>query len=213
MIAQKWNGLHFERSNLASIGLRVQLGHHGNKCPAPVPAFSQFVVADVTGLHPINADYCGCDGYVIPHQQLLRAGWYPASISRPRTAFTLEYLDTFHKLTLQGKLAVYDFFLAISRKTDHTGLIKTPVCASSLSDCYPVLPRTLQVRWHATSLVIRQWRYLQMCKRSGRGHDPVGVSGTPRGANAIECPACPQPGRNLPSDWQSRDDCKFVLCI
>lgn len=43
-----------------------------------------------------------------------------------------EYLETFHKLTLQGKLALYDYFLAIARKTDHTGLIKIPVSSEGL---------------------------------------------------------------------------------
>lgn len=42
-----------------------------------------------------------------------------------------------------------------------------------------------------------------MLKRAGRGHDPEGVSATLPGQLAVECPACPQPDRNLPSDWRS----------
>lgn len=41
-----------------------------------------------------------------------------------------------------------------------------------------------------------------MCKRAGRGHDPSGVRGTKAGELAVECPACPQPDRNLPEDWR-----------
>jgi hypothetical protein len=40
-------------------------------------------------------------------------------------------------------------------------------------------------------------------KRAGRGQDPLGVGGTSQGELAVECPACPQPGRNLPADWEN----------
>jgi hypothetical protein len=51
--------------------------------------------------------------------------------------------------------------------------------------------------------MIRQWRHLKMAKRSGRGHDPGGISKTPPGGFAILCRACPEPAINLPSDWRS----------
>ena len=41
-----------------------------------------------------------------------------------------------------------------------------------------------------------------MLKRSGRGHDPEGVSNTLFGECAVECPACPHPGKNLPEGWE-----------
>lgn len=115
---------------MAQLGLRVQLGHHGNVCPLPHGAASRFVVVDVSGLHPINLDYCGCAFAPERHQQLLRAQWFPASIQRPRTAFTFDYLHTYHKLTLQSKVALYDYVIATSHKTNHTGLVKLPVCLS-----------------------------------------------------------------------------------
>lgn len=40
-----------------------------------------------------------------------------------------------------------------------------------------------------------------MLKRAGRGHDPAGVAATAPGELAVECPACPHPGRNLPDGW------------
>lgn len=42
-----------------------------------------------------------------------------------------------------------------------------------------------------------------MLKRAGRGHDPSGAEGTAEGELAVECPACPHPGHNLPDDWES----------
>jgi len=42
-----------------------------------------------------------------------------------------------------------------------------------------------------------------MLKRTGRGHDPGGVANTKEGECGLLCPACPQPGINLPEGWES----------
>ena len=44
-----------------------------------------------------------------------------------------------------------------------------------------------------------------MLKRAGRGHAADGIQGTRAGECALLCPACPQPGKNLPRDgsWRS----------
>ena len=42
-----------------------------------------------------------------------------------------------------------------------------------------------------------------MLKRSGRGHNPEGAPATSLGELAVECPACPHPAHNLPSNWDS----------
>jgi hypothetical protein len=51
--------------------------------------------------------------------------------------------------------------------------------------------------------MIREWRNLKMLKRAGRGHDSTGVNGTQEGECAVQCPACPHPGKNLPPDWRN----------
>ena len=68
--------------------------------------------------------------------------WYPASFGRPKTAFTFNLLDTYHKLTLQGKLNLYDFYHAILNKSDNQGRSKPLVCNTngrnhSLSTVFP----------------------------------------------------------------------------
>lgn len=50
--------------------------------------------------------------------------------------------------------------------------------------------------------MLRQWRYIKACRRCGRAHDPSGAAGTAQAGLANECPACPQPGRNLPVGWE-----------
>lgn len=81
---------------------------------------------DFNGFHHVNVQFCGCTG-VEDYCQLLRVGWYPASYVRPKTAFTFNVLDTYHKLTLQGKLNLYDFYASILQKTDNCGRMKTIV--------------------------------------------------------------------------------------
>jgi hypothetical protein len=47
-----------------------------------------------------------------------------------------------------------------------------------------------------------------MLKRGGSGHIPEGINATPRGALAVECPACPHPGKNLPDSWKTEPESK-----
>ena len=87
-------------------------------------------IIDMNGRHKLRVKYCTCD--VTAHwdehyRQLIQMRWYPASFNRPRTAFSFDLLKTYHKLTLQGKLNVYDFYLAILQKTDNQGRFKTMV--------------------------------------------------------------------------------------
>jgi hypothetical protein len=42
-----------------------------------------------------------------------------------------------------------------------------------------------------------------MLKRAGREQDPLDAEGTQEGELAIECPACPHPGQNLPDGWEN----------
>lgn len=56
------------------------------------------------------------------------------------------------------------------------------------------------------SRVFRQWAFLKRLKRSGRGHDPAGVQATKPGETTVLCWACPQEGKNLPSNWQEVDE-------
>jgi hypothetical protein len=57
---------------------------------------------------------------------------------------------------------------------------------------------------YATFLrIVHEWRTIKLLKRSGRGHYTDGVKTTEAGQCAVICPACPQPGKNLPKDWKN----------
>ncbi|KAJ6613762.1 hypothetical protein B0H10DRAFT_2222001 [Mycena sp. CBHHK59/15] len=155
-----------------------------------------FVVVDSHKIHEVAVDFCNCAS-VQPHDiQLLRARWYPATGKSPRSAATFRLLHRFHLMSLESKCSSYEFYHSIARETDNTGTV--PV-----RDRYDEFMR-----------MGREWRHLKMLKRSGRGHDPSGVKGTKSGECALLCPACPQPGKNLPENWKDvLNDRRFLYAL
>jgi hypothetical protein len=60
--------------------------------------------------------------------------------------------------------------------------------------------------------ISRIWGDLKTRKRFGFGHDGQGESAS--GDLALFCPACPQPGINLPADWEKKpDQCVLFPCL
>jgi hypothetical protein len=118
---------------LINLGLSVQLGHNGAACPSPVTFEAPLTVYHTNGAHFVKVSYCQCGGpaggYLYP-TQLLRATWFPASLTRPRTVFTFAVLKHFHHLTLQGKTTAYDFYNSLVHETDNTGIKPPPVSSS-----------------------------------------------------------------------------------
>jgi hypothetical protein len=53
--------------------------------------------------------------------------------------------------------------------------------------------------------IIRQFRHIRMMKQAGRGNVVGGIASTEPGGLAVQCPACPHPGINLPEDWEQVD--------
>jgi CxC2 like cysteine cluster associated with KDZ transposases len=82
-------------------------------------------VIDTSGIHQVNIRYCNCHHSIGGSQhfiQLLRFSCLPATVCRPQTACTFDALASFHVITLQGKLSAFDFYHALMRKTDGTGI-------------------------------------------------------------------------------------------
>ena len=126
---QSWNGGFFKNVTLESLGLVINLIHHDGICPV-CPETQLIIVIDLSGYHLVRVRFCACShsSFLEPFRQFLRVRWYPASILRPKTVFTFDLLDTYHKLSLQGKLNLYDFYTAIMQKTDNCGHLKVKVC-------------------------------------------------------------------------------------
>ncbi|KAF8171891.1 hypothetical protein BJ912DRAFT_1025110 [Pholiota molesta] len=183
---KKWNGTFFERATLRQLGLRVQLGHPAHEaCVSPQPSMNDiFTVVHSNGVHEIALDFCNCETAQSHAVQIIRRFWFPSTGIRPQSAATIRVLKLFHFLAFEGKCSPYEYYNSLARATDNTGIYNT-------KDRYDEFMR-----------MYRKWSNLTMAKRGGRGHDMNGVSATAPGECALLCPACPQPGKNLPPDWE-----------
>lgn len=203
---QEWveEGSYFRRTTLQSLGLRVQLMHPpGDRCLLPASADKDFTVIHHNGIHHVSVDFCHCGrGRGVEHrQQLMRNGWWPASIANPQTCATIACLRQFHKINNLSKVAVYEYYRALQQLSDNTGINLVSVRArSSTLKRHTHFP---QDKRRVFMHIIRQYRHILLLKRGGRGHVLDGVASTQEGQLALRCPACPHPGRNLPPDWQS----------
>lgn len=112
-------------------GLTVRLGHNGAHCPEPAKSSTSLTVIHVNGIHDLSVSFCGCsESLQTPRWcQLMRIGWYPATTSHPETCSTFETLQQCHLLIVHSKLSTFQFYNAILRLTDNTGLSVPPVCA------------------------------------------------------------------------------------
>ncbi|KAJ7594166.1 hypothetical protein C8J56DRAFT_1043935 [Mycena floridula] len=198
---ERWNGLFFERVSLRELGLRVQLGHGGNiGCPQRKQEPQKFTVIDSSGIHTVSVDFCQCHtGSTSGEEwkQLLLNNWFPATHLEPQTATTIRCLKQFHILTFTGKITPYDYYTSLERLSNNTACKKVP-------DRYRGFIRTAC-----------EFRHLRACKRAGRGNDDVRkIDETFPGEIAVECPACPRPGINLPENWESMPkDQKFIYTL
>jgi hypothetical protein len=199
---QIYNGRTFERVDLCSLGLVLQLGHDGGACTLPGGP-SVLTIIDIHGLQRVRVRYCQCTAFQPKYRQLLRAGFFPATETRPKTAVSFAFLWTFHRVTLASKLNLYDYFLFVLIQGDPLGFWQSVV---SVMQCSVNLPSHVPLAQHAlfgpVSLVVRMWRDLVALKRAGRAHDTSGIDGTQPGGLAMLCPACPCPGYNLPDNWR-----------
>ncbi|TDL13692.1 hypothetical protein BD410DRAFT_686190, partial [Rickenella mellea] len=195
---RKWNRNFFEHSSLRELGLRVQLGHLPHEsCNNPHPATAGFTVIHTNGIHLVAVDFCACvspSNAICRRIQLMRRQWFPASQNMPKTCCTFRVLEGFHTMSLQSKMSAYDYYAALTKLTDVTGIDE------------------IKERYKPFKRLTRQWDHLNLLKRSGRGNDSAGVSGTSFGELAIRCPACPYPGINVPDSWLEVPAEKRFLC-
>ncbi|KAI6010225.1 hypothetical protein EDC04DRAFT_2871263 [Pisolithus marmoratus] len=147
------------------------------------------------GIFSHEVSVCNCPGSNPSdwYLDLLRQRLFPASISKPKTAFTFDVLDHFLIDAFECKTSAMSFYQELKRFTDNAFPERVPVF-----DRYRELMR---VSW--------LWRDLKHRKWFGFGHDTEQDPGD--GGLALFCPACPQPGLNLPADWKVQYDRQYVV--
>ena len=140
-------------------------------------------VVDTTGIHEIRTRFCRCRSLAANplHDQLLDMGLYPSSTQRTSTVFTFRVLHHFDLTNLEGKTTAWQYYSTLRR-------LSSNVFSDTSPDRYRELMRAL-----------RQWRDLGSRRRAGLPFEKD-LQLKPGGL-ALFCPACPQPGVNLPEDW------------
>ncbi|KAJ7093330.1 hypothetical protein B0H15DRAFT_776920 [Mycena belliarum] len=198
---ERWNWGEgcYDRTTLKDLGLSVHLCrelHPDLICPHPRRAPGKsFVVMDSNGIHDVDLFYCDCGKGPSYPTQLLRMRWLPSTGKLPRTAATFRVLRRYHLLSLESKCSMSEFYNSLARLSNNTGELP---------------PSHYQEFINMT----RAWRNLQIFKRAGCGHMTDGINQCKPGACALECPACPHPGKNLPPDWKDvPEERKFLYAL
>lgn len=203
---QHWNGEFFQPAKLVNLGYTLHSGHGGLQCPHSTPDHDTLIcIVDVIGVFHHKLRWCGCQSPEPLYAQLLRLGLYPSSMERPETAFTFSLLDYFHIDAVECKTSANNFYNKLRRLTNSLFPHKVPV-GLMLSPSSYILINLIQDRYRELMMTSREWRDLLLRKRAGFGHDLNSKPGN--GQLALFCPACPQPGINLPATRS--DDPKYV---
>jgi CxC2 like cysteine cluster associated with KDZ transposases len=141
-------------------------------------------VVHVNGIHHIALVTCACHGSEAVHADLMYCRLVPATFSRYRTLFTVAVLDDFRISNLECKASAYQYFQKLRRLT-------CPMAPARAPNLYQELLRMARV-----------WRWLKKKKWAGHGHATDDFTKAAPGELANFCPACPQPGINLPQNWK-----------
>ncbi|KAK7678294.1 hypothetical protein QCA50_018642 [Cerrena zonata] len=146
-----------------------------------------------SGVHELRIRPCRCIlGKDIPiFDQMLYMGLYPASRKKTRTVFTFEALDDYDLENLETKASAAKHYDKLTRLTANA------------------FPTMVPNRYRELLVISREWRNLKARQRAGYAYSSTDA--IPAGGLALFCPACPQPGVNLPDDWQSDPDRKKYM--
>ncbi|KAG2018837.1 hypothetical protein CC2G_008224 [Coprinopsis cinerea AmutBmut pab1-1] len=106
----------------------------------------------------------------------MKSGFFPATPTLPRTAFSFAVLRLFHLLQLEAKASAYDFCSALRRLSDN-------VFTDRIPNIYPQFIVAMQV-----------WRVMVATKRSGQAHGIDSILTHRQSGNLlVHCPVCPEP--------------------
>jgi len=145
-------------------------------------------IVHTNGVHHLPLLTCGCRGPEDVFLDLANARFVPTSFSRISTLFTAAVLDDFRLSNLECKVSAYQYWQRLSRLTR------------------PLNPTTVSNRYKELLRMSRLWRWMKKLKWAGVGHNQQTSEQPKNGELSIFCPACPQPGINIPADW--KDDPK-----
>ena len=171
---------------------RTRIGASGNML---------LTVVDSLGIFDMEVLFCACSDKKPMHEQLLRTSLFPATFKQIETVFSFSVLDSFLIDNLECKTTAQQYFSKLQSMTSSMFPDNVPVC--------PIYCHELNANLHSKNRykqllqASRQWRDLKNRMKSGLAFQTD--QATPEdGSMAIFCPACPQPGLNLPVGWKDK---------
>jgi KDZ transposase family protein len=150
-------------------------------------------VVHSNGVHYIAMIGCQCRGEDSLPLDLIAAQLLPASFKRIKTLFTTQVLDTFRLCNLELKASAYQFYQLIRRLTN-------PMAPGDVINLYREFRRMSR---------LSSWQWMKKLKWAGYAGSSNSVTEVGPGGLSIYCPACPQPGINIPNDWKE-DTARYV---
>lgn len=141
-------------------------------------------VVHTNGIHNIAMISCECQGPDVLPCDLIAARFLPASFDRIRTLFSAQVLDQFRISNLELKATAYQFYHMLKRLTN-------PIAPAEVVDLYREFRRMSRI-----------WRWMKRLKWAGYGSTQSKVKDVKPGQLTVFCPACPQPGINIPDNWK-----------
>lgn len=151
-------------------------------------------IMHTNGIHHLAMVNCSCRGQDQIPLDLVACRLLPSSFHRIRTLFSAQLLDYFRLCSLELKASAYQFNQLIRRLT-------LPLGQSSIVNLY-----------HEFRRMSRVWRWMKKIKWAGYGHNGKNPRTPDPGSLANFCPTCPQPEKNLPTNWKE-DPNRFVFGV
>ncbi|KAH9005466.1 hypothetical protein EDB86DRAFT_2825116 [Lactarius hatsudake] len=137
-------------------------------------------IVDRSGIFEMEAVICVCSETDNQDEQLFRSGLFPVTFKQIRTLFTFSVLDDFLNDNLECKTTAQQYYSKLqsifNRKVSY-----------QKQCCY------FEEGTYTSAMVSGE----EVDIKSKIGHSSGWLSGN-------FCPACPQPGINLPNDWKTR---------
>ncbi|KIM59759.1 hypothetical protein SCLCIDRAFT_125631, partial [Scleroderma citrinum Foug A] len=141
---QSWNGTHYQAISLMDLGFIWHISHCGDPCPNSKTeewdfdqSISQYqmTVVHTNGIFTHQVSWCCCPGADSKgwHFELLKERLFPASITKPKIAFSFQVLDHFLIDALECKTSAMSFYQKLKRITSNAFPEQLPV------SCYFIL--------------------------------------------------------------------------
>ncbi|OCH88030.1 hypothetical protein OBBRIDRAFT_836927 [Obba rivulosa] len=113
----------WRRESLGKLGLTLNLGHLGVKCPIAFNKPRHMMLVHSHGIEELGVQFYVCLNDKLKGTpdalQLISHGMWPGSWEKPMTAFTIEVLKDFHLLSLQSQMSAQEFFRYLQWQTDN----------------------------------------------------------------------------------------------